>query len=169
MELMQAMRGRRSVRRFLDTPVPAELLPVLAEALAWAPSAGNEQSRYFIFVTDTELRRSVAAACTQRFVATAPLLLVACADRRLRKQYGARGAEEYTLLDAAAALQNYLLAAHAAGLATCWVASFRAQALRSALRLPHHLRPVAVVPTGYAGEQPSAPPRRAVAELMDFR
>lgn len=169
MELMQAIRERRSVRRFLDRPVPVDMLPVLAEALARAPSAGNHQSRHFLFVTDTELRCCVAAACTQRFVATAPLLLVACADRRLRRQYGARGAEEYTLLDVAAALQNYLLAAHAAGLATCWVASFRAQALRRALHLPHYLRPVAVVPTGYAGEQPAAPPRRAVAELMDFR
>ena len=43
MELMEAIRTRRSVRRYQDREVPRELLEELMEAACWAPSADNLQ------------------------------------------------------------------------------------------------------------------------------
>ncbi|HNW91769.1 MAG TPA: nitroreductase family protein [bacterium] len=169
MELLTAIRGRRSVRCFQNRPVPPELLPTLIEAMLWAPSAGNHQSRHFTFVTAADQVAKVAATCAQAFVATAPLLLVACADRRLRRKYGSRGADLYAPLDVALAVQNYMLAAHACGLGTVWVASFREPALRRVLQLPAQLRPIAIVPTGYAAATPAVPPRRPPDENVAFR
>lgn len=169
MDVERCIRGRRSVRGFRRAEIPQELLDPLIDALRWAPSAGNLQSRQFYFVTDPELRRALArAAERQTFVARAPLVVVACADHRIEREYEQRGVELYCLMDVAASLQNLMLVAHAHGLATCWIGALDEDAVRELLRLPQHLRPVSLVPVGYPTEHPTAPrrrPRRDVALL----
>ena len=54
MELMDAMRDRRSVRRYQDRKVPRELLEELLTAACWAPSAENTQPWYFVVLTQPE-------------------------------------------------------------------------------------------------------------------
>jgi nitroreductase len=160
MDVMNCIRGRRSVRGFKRTEIPPEVLDPLIDALRWAPSAGNLQSRRFYFVTDPDMRRELArAAERQTFVARAPLVVVACADHRIEREYEERGVELYCLMDVAASLQNLMLVAHAHGLATCWIGALDEDAVRDLLGLPEHLRPVSLVPVGYPTEHPT-PPRR---------
>jgi nitroreductase len=160
MDVEKCIRGRRSVRGFKRTEIPEKLINPLIDALRWAPSAGNLQARRFYFVTDPELRRELArAAERQTFAGRAPLVVVACADHRIDREYEARGVELYCLMDVAASLQNLMLVAHAHGLATCWIGAMNEEKVRELLRLPEHLRPVSLVPVGYPSEHP-APPRR---------
>ena len=172
MLLFDAIASRRSVRSFLsDAPVPQPLLERLLLAATWAPSAGNAQSWRFTAVRDPATRRRLAsAALGQLFVAQAPVVVVACADlERAGAAYGQRGQVLYCLQDTAAAVQNLLLAAAAEGLGSCWVGAFDERAVSRVLGLGSGLRPTALVPLGYTNENPPAPPRRPLDEVVEYR
>jgi len=167
-EVFEAIRTRRSIRRFQAKDVPEELVVKLIDAARWAPSAGNVQPWEFIIVRDPRLKEAIArAALNQRFIAQAPVVIVVCADEmRSGRVYGPRGSTLYCIQDTAAATQNLLLAAHALGLGACWVGAFNEEEVRRILRIPPGVRPVAIVPVGYPAESPRAPPRRGLEEII---
>ena len=169
MEILEAIMKRRSIRQFQRKALPSEILDTLIEALRWAPSAGNLESRRFYFVFNKGLKAQLAqAALDQDFIAQAPLAVVACADHRIVRRYGERGLRLYCLMDVAASLQNLLLAARAQGLGACWVGAFDEDEVRKLLKLPPHLRPVAIVPIGFPAEHPEPPPRVPKEEAVVF-
>lgn len=162
MEVLKAIKERRSVREFEPGPVAGDVVDKLIEALIWAPSAGNLQSRKFYFVSSPGIKKELSdAALGQGFVASAPLVVVACADLRIRDRYGARGAGLYAIQDASASVMCMMLEALELGLGTVWVGAFREEAVSKALQLPDYLRPVALVPVGYPVRAPRRPPARA--------
>lgn len=172
MSVWEAIKGRRSVRRFDPArDVPREVVSRLLEAARWAPSAGNAQPWMFVVVRSKELKEGlVQAALGQRFLAQAPLVIVVCADlARAREAYGSRGETLYCLQDTAAAVQNILLAAAEQGLGTCWVGAFDESEVARLLGLPPGLRPVALVPVGYPAETPAPRPRRPLSEIVEYR
>jgi nitroreductase len=169
--LVEIIKGRRSIRRFKPDVIPEEDLVRILEAATWAPSAGNAQPWRFIVVRGPELKRKlVAAALGQGFIAEAPVVIVVCADlERARRAYGDRGVGLYCIQDTAAATQNLLLAAHAKGLGACWVGAFSEDEVRGALSLPQELRPVAIVPLGHPDQEPRPRPRRPLDEVVEYR
>jgi nitroreductase len=160
MDLLDAVKGRRSIRRFKDTPLPSPFLSTLEESLLEAPSAGNLQSRRFYFVFRDETRRRIAkAAYNQDFIQEAPLAVVCCANLKIVDHYGERGRSLYCLQDVAASVQNLMLVAYSLGLGTVWVGSFDEKEVGKILNLPDTIRPVAIVPVGYPDENPPPPER----------
>ncbi len=135
-------------------------MAILEDSLLAAPSAGNLQSRSFHFVFRDETRRRIAdAAYGQDFIREAPLAVVCCANLEIAKHYGTRGKSLYCLQDVAASIQNMMLAAYSLGLGTVWVGAFDEAEVSTILRLPGHIRPVAIVPVGYPDERPPSPGR----------
>jgi nitroreductase len=148
-ELGEAIRGRRSVRRFRDAPVSRETILGLVELAAWAPSAGNRQDWLFTAVTSAQTKRAMAEAVRRRwreiceanrasgFIAeveryaarfadfeSAPAVVVISARRPEAVQRHLLGdadaaATAGSAASAAMAAQNFMLAAGAAGLGTC--------------------------------------------------
>jgi nitroreductase len=167
MDVMQAIKERRSIRHFTDYKVPEETVDKLIEALIWAPSAGNLQSRKFYFVRDDVLKMKLAvAALNQTFIAEAPLVVVGCTDSLISSRYGERGINLYTIQDVAVSLMCMMLSAHEIGLGTVWVGAFRENGVAKALELPGNLRPVAIVPVGRPARVPEAPPRVAKEDAV---
>lgn len=173
MNILDVIKQRRSVRDFTDRKIPDDAVDVLVEALRWAPSAGNLQSRKFYFVFNETVRNKLAQTGFKQefvsFIARAPLVVVACADLRISSRYGERGAQLYCIQDTAASVQNLLLAAHYLGLGTCWIGAFREEKVREVLNLQDNLRPVVIIPVGYPARIPKAPdrvPRTDVVELV---
>jgi len=168
MDLFEAIRNRRSVRAFKPDPVSDELLTKILDAARWAPSAGNCQPSDFIIVKDPEVKRELCvAALYQEFIEEAPVNLVVCAnEERSAGTYGNRGRKMYCLLDAAAAIQNLLLAVHALGLGACWVSAFRNEEVTKVLNLPERVRPIAIIPVGYPAEKPLPTNRIPLEELV---
>lgn len=142
MELTEAIRKRRSVRKYRDEAVPAEVLEELLNLACWAPSAENEQPWYYVALTSAEALQELQE--TMQFVADDmkvhleellprhPRIVGQTTDflRRLggapvcilvflQKDYGA--ARDSMLESTAAAIQTLLLAAHEQGLGTCWI------------------------------------------------
>jgi nitroreductase len=168
--IIDAIKNRRSVRSFLDTPIPQDIINELIEALRWAPSAGNLQSRKFYFVTGEKHKIDLAYAAWQDFIREAPLVIVGCCDYSIRKKYGERGINLYSVQDVSASIMNMLLVAHENGLGSVWVSAFMDGNVSNILGLPQNLRPVVIVPVGYAnmGSYPNNPGRKDVKEMVEF-
>ncbi len=150
MTVLDAIKSRRSIRDYENKDIPETILDSLVEALRWAPSAGNLQSRRFYFVFNPDVRKKLAgAALNQLFIASAPLVVVACLDRRIAARYGDRGVNLYAIQDVSASIMNLMLAAQEQGLGTVWVGAFNEFEVFDILEMPHHLRPIALIPVGY--------------------
>ena len=168
MDVFEAIKNRRSVRTFTPEPVSDGEVEKLIDAATWAPSAGNIQPWEFVVVRDPELKRGLCeAAGNQNFVEEAPVVIVVCANTlRSERGYGSRGVNLYCLQDTAAATQNMLLAAHALGLATCWVGAFQEEEARKALNVPTGVRPVAIIPVGHPARKSMARSRRPLSGII---
>ena len=169
MECIEAIKGRRSIRRFKDQQVERELVGRLLDAAQMAPSAGNLQARDFIVISDQTSKQKLAkAAMGQSFIEQAPLVVVVIANiERSSRVYKSRG-ELYAIQDAAAGIENLLLAAHSLGLGACLVGAFDQVQVSALLGVPNKMIPVAIIPLGYPDERPSAPPRMVQDRLVHW-
>lgn len=169
-EVLKIIKERRSIRSFQKKDIPEEIINKLIEAIIWAPSAGNLQSRKFYFIKDDQIKRDIAyAALNQNFIAEAPLVVVGCTDSRISTRYGDRGVNLYAIQDVACSIMNMMLVACENGLGTVWVGAFKESAIHEILNLPRNLRPVAIIPVGYPSRIPSAPERVSIKEAIEFR
>jgi len=160
MKILDAVKDRRSIRKFLPKQIPQDILEKLKEALIWAPSAGNLQARKFYFVFNKSIKEKLSqAALNQGFIAKAPLVIVACTDSHIKLHYGERGVKLYTIQDVSASIMGMMLVAHEEGLGSVWVGAFDEKQASEILNLPENLRPVAIIPVGYPSSIPSAPSR----------
>lgn len=168
MDVLEAIKGRRSIRTFQNIDVPPETVEKLIEAACWAPSAGNIQPWEFIIVRKLETKRKlVGAALDQTFIEEAPVVIVVCAnENRSAQGYGVRGKTLYCLQDTAAAIQNIHLSAYSFGLGTCWVGAFKEDEVREILKVPNGIRPIAIIPVGYPTEIPKPRNRKPINQTI---
>ncbi len=166
--LVDAIMARQSCRSFRHDDLKSGDMEALMEALRWAPSAGNSQPWFFYVVTNQEKKDELSrAAFGQSFIADAPVVFVVCANAdESSRSYGERGRGLYCLQDTAAATENLLLAATALGYGCCWIGAFQEQGVSKVLSIPQHLRPVSIVPVGFARSQSARPERKEVKEIF---
>jgi len=168
MDILKAVKERRSVRDFQKKTIPDELVDKLIEALIWAPSAGNLQARKFYFIKNDHIKKKIAAAAlNQNFIADAPLVIVGCTDSRISYKYGERGVHLFSIQDVALSIMGMMLVAYENGLGSVWVGAFREENISMVLDMPKHLRPVAIVPVGYPSKIPHPPPRVTKKEAVE--
>lgn len=163
MDVMEAIRKRRSVRDYEPRPIPREILESVTEALRLAPSACNFQPWRFVIVTDPDVRRRLAAACrNQRFIAEAPVIVAGCAltDESYTRMGGYWNSCD---IDVAIALDHLTLAATGAGLGTCWIGAFSEKDVKDVLGIPANAKPIGLIVMGYPreGVDIPVPPRKS--------
>ena len=168
MDFFKIVEDRRSMRKYAETPVEEEKLHKILETANRAPSAGNLQGYEIYVVRKLEMRQAlVKAAWDQEFLAEAPVVLIFCADpTRSALKYGERGANLYSIQDTTIACSYSQLAAKAQGLDTVWVGAFDEAAVSQIAHIPSDLRPIILLPIGYAGKVPSVRPRRELRDLI---
>jgi len=174
MEVVEAIKGRRSVRRYKATPVNDEQLNTVLEAARWAPSWANSQCRSFVLVRDVETKERLIDTINpgNRAIAAikqAPVLIVACAQKgRAGYRQGAIATDkgDWFMFDVALATQNMALAAHALGLGTLHVGLFDAPKAAEIVGVPEDVAVVTMMPLGYPDEQPVAPERKELKEFV---
>ena len=115
--VIQAMLGRRSIRKYTDEPVTDEALTAILEAGRWAPSGLNNQPWRFLVVKRDDPRKQKLAECTKyaRIVRDS----AACIAVLLEKE--AMYSEMKDHQGAGACIQNMLLAIHSLGLGAVWL------------------------------------------------
>jgi nitroreductase len=168
MDLMDAIKTRRSIRSYKEIPVPENLLKEVLNAARLAPSADNAQPWRIIVVRDDQTRLRLAMACNgQKFIAQAPVVLVICGipDEAFPTMGGYMSAH---VIDAAIALDHITLASHALGLGTCWIGWFKEDKIREILAIPEDVPVVALTPLGYPADVPERTPRRNLEDLVKY-
>lgn len=149
MNVLEAIRTRRSVRAYDPRPIPPKVLERMKAALRWAPSACNFQPWHFVLVADPQQRRKLAAAArNQKWMAQAPVIVVGCGlPQAAYKKMGGSG--NSVDVDLAIAIDHLTLAAVAEGLGTCWIGAFDEQAVKKLLGVRKSVKVVAMTPLGY--------------------
>jgi nitroreductase len=168
MDYFTLIEDRRSIRAYQQTEVEDEKLQRVLHAANRAPSAGNLQGYHIVAVCSPKVRQALArAALDQESVAQAAVVLVFLADpARSGEKYGHRGETLYCLQDATIACAYAQLAAADLGLGSVWVGAFKKDAVREAIGSSPDQIPVALLPLGYAGEEPPITPRRSLSDLV---
>ncbi len=166
MDVMTAIRERRSIRKYADQAVEKEKIDLVLEAARLSPSASNRQDWKFIVVQDKDMIADMVGACNnQGFVGQAPAVIVACATNPGGIMSCGQPRDTVDLSIATAYL---ILAAHELGLGTCWLGSFNEARVKELLKIPAEVRVVAVTPLGYAAASPRPTNRKDMAEIACF-
>jgi nitroreductase len=168
MDFFKLLGTRHSVRTFKDKPVEDAKLKKILEATNRAPSAGNLQAYEIYVVKDEDKRRALArGSLGQDSITEAPVVLIFFANpERSAWKYGKRGATLYCIQDAAIACAYAQLAVHDLGLATVWIGAFDEDRIRKAVGAPENIRPVSLLPIGYADEEPYVTERRKLDDFL---
>ena len=166
MNVLDAIKTRRSIRSFQDRPIEEEKLLRVLEAGRLAPSAKNTQEWRYVVVKDAELRRKVAvAANNQYFIAEAPVVIVGCATW---VEYVLSCGQPAHTIDVAISMDHMSLQAVEEGLGTCWIGAFKEDAVKQLLNIPQEMRVVEIMPLGYPKFQPDPKPRKKLEEIIFY-
>ncbi len=176
MELMEAIKGRRSVRSYKSQRVGKERLEKILEAAKWAPSWANTQCWEFIVIKNPETKRRLSETLSKgnsatKAVASAPLVLVACAKKGLAGFYHNRPTTskgDWYMFDMGLAIQNLTLAAYSLSLGTVNVGNFNAEDAAKILGVPENVVVVELLPLGYPEKTPNPPPRKSVKDFVFY-
>jgi len=192
--LIDTMKTRRSIRKYLPKPVPSEIILDLLESAGQAPSAHNSQPWRFIVLMDEnpkhelakamaqvwrkhmkkddtpeKLRESLIKKSIERF-SEAPAIIIACITMQEMPMHKKRSAQlnerDMAVQSLSAAIQNILLTASSKKLGTCWYCTplFCKIIVQHNLGMPHEIEPQALITLGYPAEDPPMPPRKPIEE-----
>jgi len=174
MDVLEAVRNRRSVRRFTEEPVSrADLEKVLAAA-QWAPSWVNVQPWRIVLVQEPAKKEALKGTLLPKNPAAkafeqAPVLLVLIGERGKSGLYGTEFSTDkgdWYMFDLGIAAQNIALAAHALGLGTVHVGALDHKAAAAVLGVPEGFEVVEILPLGHPAFEPKAPPRKNLEEFV---
>ncbi|WP_432647013.1 nitroreductase family protein [Mitsuokella sp.] len=179
MELMEAMKGRRSVRRFQDRLVPKEMIENILGVMEYSPNAGNRNSIRTIVLTNRDEIDYIGKAHTTVINNFNKGVMTLPSEEEIEKSPSAFhnaptvlalfGPKNFyfSSADAYILAQNIALAAYEQGVSTCIVGEVlnsmgteKGQSLQKAFGIPENFAPQVYVTMGYCqGNYPKRLPR----------
>lgn len=170
MDVITAIRTRRSIRKYTGEPLDEQGLRAILDAGFCAPSASNRRPWHFMVVRDPAMLESIAGAHPYaKMMPAAGCCILVCGDQTIQGRIG------LLVEDCSAAIQNMLLAAHGLGLGAVWCGLYIGEDTQpkpagdqpkaaagiarelfhefaNLLRLPPHILPVGMIAVGHADE-----------------
>lgn len=179
MNATDCIKTRRSIRNYKEEQIPQGVINEVVELARFAPSWKNSQIARYYVVQNPELKAKIAESCVMGFayntgtLAKAPALVVlAYVEKRSGYErdgsYTTSKESAWEMFDAGIAAQTFCLAAHEKGLGTCIMGIFDDKAVAEAIALPEGQKVGALVAIGYPSEEPVAPARKEVEQLVTF-
>jgi len=166
-EVLNAIKNRRTIRRFKSDPIDEEKIKMILEAGRWAPSFSNLQPWKFIVTKDQKVKNELDKASRESVlhlgINEAPLVIIVCVDLRIDPLHAIEAG--------AAATQNMALAGHSLGLGAGWIGVWGTEAetaIQKLFQLPETTRVVSLLPVGYPAESPQGN-RKPLDEFIQFR
>ncbi len=168
MDLITAIKERRSCRAYLPDPIDEATIEQILEAAVWAPSPANLQPWEFIVITGREVKEKIYTTSSELkqtwfeksgwkwvdkysidFLKDVPAMVCVIADPKKSglDVFSPQGAEAYQHA-CAAAIQNMMLTAHSLSLGTLWFTLFDREAVREILSLDAEKEPMALICIG---------------------
>jgi len=176
MDVLEAIKTRRSIRKYKPAPVDDSTLRLVLDAARLAPSWANTQCWRFIVIRDSNTKSAIADTLTPGnrgadALRQAPIAIIACAELGragyLRGEASSDKGDWY-MFDVALAMANLTLAAHSLGLGTVHIGAFDAKKVASILGVPQGYCVVEMTPLGYPEFQPEARPRKELSEIVFY-
>ena len=168
MELLEAMKAFRSVRKYKNIPIPEEKLKNVLNAVRLAPSTENRQPWKFLILRDDEKKRKLATACSpHKFIQEAPMIIVGCALPD--DAYPTLGSYMCSYpVDMGSAFSHLILAATSEGLGTCMIYNFSEDRVKGVLGLDRDVKIVGITPLGFPAEEPAPVDRKHINDIICY-
>jgi nitroreductase len=158
MDVFEAIRKRRSVRKYTGDPIPREDLEKIVDAGRLAASGNNRQPWDFVVITNRDTIGKLKTAATWMDKAGAVIAVVLDPTSR------------WWLEDGSAAVENMLIAATALGYGSCWLEGYtvpREEEFKEILGVPKERRLLTLVPLGVPVEWP-AKEKKSLEEVLHW-
>lgn len=180
MTAKECITGRRSIRSYSNRPVERDTINTVIETASYAPSWKNTQITRYVAVSDPQLKAAIAdKACTawvgnKNIIDSAPVLMVITYVKG-RSGYERDGSfttakgDRWESFDAGIATEAFCLSAYEQGLGTVIMGIFDDAVVAELLELPEDRGVAALVALGYPAEEPVAPKRKSVEELIVYK
>jgi nitroreductase len=184
MDVLEAIKNRRSIRHYQSTPLDEATVQTVLEAAHWAPSWGNKQCWHFIVVRQKETREKIADTLSREYfdgehienaaasaIKQAPVLIVVCAElgKAGCQPDGTPATDKgdcWYMFDTGLAMENLSLAACSLGLGTVIVGAFDAAKVARFLGVPDGFSVVAMTPLGVPDHKGQVSPRKALSSAF---
>lgn len=175
----ECIKGRRSIRKFQDKPISREVLADIVETASYAPSWKHTQIVRYIAV-EGDLKHKIATECTSAYPNNGVIMdnaatLIAVTIIKNRSGYERDGSfstprnDGWQMFDAGIASEAFCLAAYEQGIGSVILGIFDEAKAASLLDLPEDRDVIALIPIGYPAEEPVAPRRKPVEELLSYK
>ena len=178
MTAKECILGRRSIRRFEETPVSHELLEQIIETASFAPSWKNTQITRYIAV-EGEAKHKLAACTTiwpgnGAIMESAPMVIAVTvvtgrSGFERDGSFSTGKGDSWQMYDAGVASQTLCLAAHEQGLGTVIMGLYDEADVIKLLEIPSDQELVALIAIGYPAQSPEAPKRKGVTDLLSYK
>ena len=179
MNTTDCIKTRRSIRNYKEDQISTEVLQEVVDLARFAPSWKNTQIARYYIVQSAALKQNIAENCMMDFafntktLTKAPALVVlAYVEKRCGYErdgsFSTSKEDRWEMFDAGVAAQTFCLAAHEKGLGTCIMGIFDEAKIAEAISLPEGQKVGAVLAIGYPAEEPAAPARKEVEQLVQF-
>jgi nitroreductase len=158
MDALEAIRKRRSVRKYTGDPIPREDLEKIVDAARLAPSGYNKQPWEFIIVTDRSAIDQLKTAAL--WMENAGAIIAVVMDT----------SSKFWLEDGSAAVENILIASTALGYGSCWLQGYtepREGEFKELLGVPEEKKLLTLVPIGVPSEWPTRE-KKTLSEVVHW-
>jgi nitroreductase len=182
MDTLEAIKNRRSIRKYKADPIDDVTLETILDAARLAPSWANTQCTRLIVIRDINTKSKLTETIIPNPILgsnpalnafkMAPIIIVACAEKNIsgcfnNQPYTDKG-EYWFMFDVGLAMENLVLAAASFGLGTVHVGLFDTQKVADILNVPDSYHIVEMVPLGYPEFQPNPRPRKLLSEIVFY-
>lgn len=173
----ECIRTRRSIRHFTEQKITHETLQDIIETASYAPSWKNTQVTRYIAVEDPVLKNKIADECTDIYknngdIIRRSAMLIAVSLIKGRSGYERDGSFStpkgtgWQMYDAGIATEAFCLAAWEKGIGSVILGLFDEKKAASLLQIPDERELVSLIAVGYPAEEPAAPKRKSIEELL---
>ncbi len=175
-DLMDIMKGRRSIRKYQDKEIPEDLLNKVLESVQWAPSWANTQCWEVIVVKEQGVKEKLVEVLpktnpARKHFTEAPVIFVLCGKLNSSGFYKGQVTTrlgDWFMFDLGLAAQNLCLMAHSLGLGTVILGLFDHEKAEAVLDVPEGYDLVSMIPMGYPAHDSSAPKRREISDFTHY-
>ena len=179
MTAKECILGRRSIRRFKPDSIDHTLLEEIVATASYAPSWKHTQITRYIAVEGALKDQIASQACdawqpNADIINSAPVLMVISVIKN-RSGFERDGSfstwrgDSWQMFDAGVASQTFALACHENGLGSVIMGIFDQEPASKYLEIPEDRELVALIPIGYPDEEPVAPRRKPVSDLVSYK
>lgn len=177
MRLDEAIKGRRSIRKYAKKPIEDSVIEELIDLARQAPSSMNGQPWIFIIVREDETKRRLAELKNKYcpiekqeykadFLQNAATIIVVCVDKTQ--------SFERELENGILAAANIMLAAHDRGLGSVYMSGYKqgepavSGSIRELLGVPEYMEPISILPLGYPAETPEPKNLKSLDQIISY-